>query len=162
MNNDNSTNNKDYTLLFRRITFGQGGVNIDEEAADINRDGKVNNKDVNLLFRYLVGLDIEIADIEEPVPQIKIGDTPLGEFSVVISPSAANVVKNAAIPLGNVDKITMYGDGNSAKLVKDIMGTVVQVTDGMKESTGVDLSAVLAGFLGGKAAGATTNAKSES
>ena len=46
----------------------------------------------------------------------------------------------------------MYGDGNSAKLVKDIMGTVVQVTDGMKESTGVDLSAVLAGFLGGKAA----------
>ena len=64
-----------------------------------------------------------------------------------------DVVKNAAIPLGNVDKITMYGDGNSAKLVKDIMGTVVQVTDGMKESTGVDLSAVLAGFLGGKAAG---------
>lgn len=32
------------------------------------------------------------------------------------------------------------------------MGTVVQVTDGMKESTGVDLSAVLSGFLGGKVA----------
>lgn len=64
-----------------------------------------------------------------------------------------DVVKNAAEPLMNVDKITMYGDGNSAKLVKDIMGTVVQVTDGLKESTGVDLSAVLAGFLGGKAAG---------
>jgi flotillin len=63
-----------------------------------------------------------------------------------------DVVKNAAEPLTQVDKITMYGDGNSAKLVKDIMGTVVQVTDGMKESTGVDLSAVLAGFLGGKAA----------
>lgn len=62
------------------------------------------------------------------------------------------VVKNAATPLNNVDKITMYGDGNSAKLMKDIMGTVVQVTDGLKESTGVDLQAVLAGFLGGKVA----------
>uniref|UniRef100_UPI004057AE7D SPFH domain-containing protein n=1 Tax=Acetatifactor sp. TaxID=1872090 RepID=UPI004057AE7D len=63
------------------------------------------------------------------------------------------VVKNAATPLNNVDRITMYGDGNSSKLMKDIMGTVVQVTDGLKESTGVDLTAILAGFLGAKAAG---------
>lgn len=62
------------------------------------------------------------------------------------------VVKNAATPLNNVDKITMYGDGNSTKLMKDIIGTVVQVTDGLKESTGVDLQAVLSGFLGGKVA----------
>lgn len=62
------------------------------------------------------------------------------------------VVKNAALPLANVDKITMYGDGNSAKLMKDVMSTVVQVTDGLKESTGVDLNAVLAGFLGGNIA----------
>ncbi len=62
------------------------------------------------------------------------------------------VVKNAAEPLSNVDKITMYGDGNSAKLMKDVMGTVVQITDGLKESTGVDLQAVLSGFLAGKVA----------
>jgi len=62
------------------------------------------------------------------------------------------VVKNAAEPLNSVDRITMYGDGNSTKLMKDVMGTVVQVTDGLKESTGVDLQAVLAGFLGGKVA----------
>lgn len=67
------------------------------------------------------------------------------------------VVKNAATPLSNVDRITMYGDGNSSKLMKDIMGTVVQVTDGLKESTGVDLQAVLAGFLGGKVASANTS-----
>lgn len=64
------------------------------------------------------------------------------------------VVKNAALPLNNVDKITMYGDGNNTKLIKDIMGTVTQVTDGLKESAGVDLQAVLAGFLGAKAASA--------
>lgn len=62
------------------------------------------------------------------------------------------VVKNAAEPLSNVDKITMYGEGNSAKLMKDVMGTVVQITDGLKESTGVDLQAVLSGFLAGKVA----------
>ena len=67
------------------------------------------------------------------------------------------VVKNAAIPLANVDRITMYGEGNSAKLMKDIMGTVTQVTDGLKESTGVDLSAVLSGFLGGKVAAETSS-----
>ena len=67
------------------------------------------------------------------------------------------VVKNAAAPLNNVDRITMYGDGNSAKLMKDIMGTVTQVTDGLKESTGVDLTAVLAGFLGGKVANAASD-----
>lgn len=69
-----------------------------------------------------------------------------------------DVVKNAAEPLNKVDKITMYGDGNSSKLMKDIMGTVVQVTDGLKESTGVDLTAVLSGFLAGKVAtGAAKN-----
>ena len=63
------------------------------------------------------------------------------------------VVKNAAMPLEKVDRITMYGDGNNTKLMKDIMNTVNQVTDGLKESTGVDLSAVLSGFLAGKAVG---------
>lgn len=57
-----------------------------------------------------------------------------------------------AEPLAKVDKITMYGEGNSAKLMKNIMGTLNQVTDGLKESTGIDLQAVLAGFAGAKIA----------
>lgn len=39
-----------------------------------------------------------------------------------------------------------------ANLVKDIVGTFTQVSDGLKESTGVDVQAVLSGFLGGKIA----------
>lgn len=69
------------------------------------------------------------------------------------------VVKNAAEPLTSVDRITMYGDGNSSRLMKDVMGTVVQVTDGLKESTGVDLQAVLSGFLAGKVAADATPKK---
>lgn len=63
-----------------------------------------------------------------------------------------DVVKAASAPLSNVDKITMYGDGNNTKLVKDIMSTVTQVTDGLKESTGIDLNEVLASFTGAKMA----------
>jgi flotillin len=62
------------------------------------------------------------------------------------------IARNIAEPLAKVDKITMYGDGNSSKLVKDIMGTLTQVTDGLKESTGIDLQSVLAGFTGAKIA----------
>ena len=46
----------------------------------------------------------------------------------------------------------MYGDGNSAKLTKDIMTTLTQVTDGLKESAGIDLQSVLSGFVGAKLA----------
>lgn len=73
-----------------------------------------------------------------------------------------DVVRNVAEPLSKVEKITMYGEGNSAKLMKDIMGTVTQVTDGLKESTGVDLQSVLSGFLGGKLAGGNNGNAGES
>ena len=62
------------------------------------------------------------------------------------------IARNIAEPLAKVDKITMYGDGNTSKLVKDIIGTFTQVSDGLKESTGVDVPAVLSGFLGPKLA----------
>ena len=73
----------------------------------------------------------------------------------VVKAEADRESKEAQInaePLAKVDKITMYGEGNSAKLMKDIMGTLNQVTDGLKESTGIDLQAVLAGCAGAKIA----------
>ena len=60
------------------------------------------------------------------------------------------IMKNAAAPLEKVDKITMYGEGNSTKIIKDIVNSTTQVTEGVKESTGVDLPSLLAGFLSGK------------
>ena len=62
------------------------------------------------------------------------------------------VVKNAATPLANVDKITMYGEGNSSRLVGDIINSTTKITDGLTAATGVDIRALLAGFLGGKIA----------
>ena len=67
------------------------------------------------------------------------------------------IARNIAEPLTKVDRITMYGDGNSAKLTRDIMTTLTQVTDGLKESAGIDLQAVLSGFVGGKLADGMNN-----
>jgi len=60
------------------------------------------------------------------------------------------IVKNAASPLANVDKITMYGEGNSAKLIEDVMLTSGKVIEGIEGSTGLNIKSLLAGALGGK------------
>ena len=75
-----------------------------------------------------------------------------------------DVVRGASEPLTKVDKIIQYGDGNSPKLTADIMKTVTQVTEGVKETTGIDLPSVIAGFMGGKAlsSNSTTNIDSNS
>ena len=83
----------------------------------------------------------------------------MGEASVLEMYLAAlpEVVKNAAAPLAQTDKIVMYGEGNSSKLVRDVMNSSSQIMEGMKESTGIDLSSLLAGFVGGKAASSSEN-----
>ena len=45
-----------------------------------------------------------------------------------------------------VDSIKMYGDGNATKLVRDTTGMVDQVTSGLKDATGIDLTELLSSF----------------
>lgn len=61
------------------------------------------------------------------------------------------ISKNIAEPLNNIDKITMYGDGNNAKLVGDITKSLTQITDGLNDSLGVDVKSLLTAFLANKA-----------
>lgn len=77
----------------------------------------------------------------------KYGEAAILEMFFKAFPEA---VKNAAEPLGNVDSITMYGNGNNEQMVGSIMNTVNQVTDGIKGSTGLDLKSILAGAIGTK------------
>ncbi len=78
----------------------------------------------------------------------------MGEASIIEMYLAAlpEVVKNAAQPLTQTDKIVMYGDGNATKMVRDVMNSSNQVLEGLKESTGIDLAGLLAGFAGGRIA----------
>ena len=90
--------------------------------------------------------------------QRKMGEASVLEMYLKALPE---VVKNAAEPLAQTDKIVMYGDGNSTKVVKDVMSTANQVIEGVKESTGIDITALIAGFAGGKAAGITNEQSAE-
>ena len=81
--------------------------------------------------------------------QKKMGEASIIEMYLEALPE---VVKNAAAPLAQTDKIVMYGDGNSTKVVKDVMNSTSQIIEGMKESTGIDLQALLTGIVAGKVA----------
>ncbi len=81
--------------------------------------------------------------------QRKMGEASVLEMYLSALPE---VVKNAAAPLAQTDKIVMYGDGNSTKLVKDVMSSASQIMDGVKESTGLDITALLSGVVGGSMA----------
>ena len=79
--------------------------------------------------------------------QKKMGEASILEMYFQAIPKA---VANAAAPLTNVDKITMYGEGNQAKLVGDVMKTADQVMSSLTEATGIDMKSIIAGYLGGK------------
>ncbi|MBO7197065.1 MAG: flotillin family protein [Clostridia bacterium] len=88
--------------------------------------------------------------------QKKMGEASVLEMYLTALPE---VVKNAAAPLAQTDRIVMYGDGNSTKLVGDVMNSTSQIMEGMKQSTGIDLGSLLAGFVGGKAASSQQSAE---
>lgn len=80
--------------------------------------------------------------------QKKMGEASILEMYFDMLPKA---VANAAAPLTSVDSITMYGDSNASKMVGDVMMTTNQIIEGLSKN-GIDLKAMLNGFVGGKAA----------
>ncbi len=80
--------------------------------------------------------------------QRKMGEASVLDMYLSVLPE---IVKNVAAPLTQTDKIVMYGDGNTTKLLKDIMGGSNQILEGLKEATGIDLGSAIASFAGAKA-----------
>ena len=81
-----------------------------------------------------------------------------GEAAVVemIMAALPEIAKNVAEPLSKVDKITMYGEGNSTKLLADIVNGTTQITEGISAGMGIDIKSLLMGALGGKLAADNT------
>ena len=98
-----------------------------------------------------VGLAEAEAIEKKAEAQKKMGEASVLEMYLTALPE---VVKNAAAPLAQTDKIVMYGDGNSTKLLRDVMNSSNQIMEGLEEATGLDVKSMISGFVGGKAASA--------
>ncbi|MDR2201552.1 MAG: flotillin family protein [Clostridiales bacterium] len=96
----------------------------------------------------------------------------MGEASVLELVLNSNVLPNVvgamtsplASAFGKVDSITMYGEGNSARLTEDITKSQVQLFKAIEDSTGLDMKTVFAGLgglLGGKMLADSANKKSD-
>ena len=69
-----------------------------------------------------------------------------------------DIAKAVAEPLSNIDSITMYGDGNTAKMVEDITTSTTQISNGLLDGMGISLKDLVGSVLTGRAIGAGLNA----
>ena len=134
--------------------LGIGGVNFHIQNFKDNA-GTIENMGIDNVEQIRRQKDAEAARFEaeqrslaqKAEAQRKMGEASVLEMYLTALPE---VVRNAAAPLAQTDKIVMYGDGNSTRLVRDVMSSANQIMDGMKESTGIDLAALLTGMVGAR------------
>lgn len=113
----------------------------EEEAKGIEAKGKAEAEAIRMK------LDAEAEGLDKKAEAMKkYGEAAITEMLVNVLPEIA---KNVAAPLSNVDKITMYGEGNSGKMVGDIMTSMNQITNGM----GLDVKDLIQATLTGRAMG---------
>lgn len=60
------------------------------------------------------------------------------------------IARNIAEPMSKIGSITMFGDGNSTKMMSDITGVLNQVMSGLGAGTGLDVKSLIAGAFGQK------------
>lgn len=119
-----------------------------QEAEAIRAKGEAEAEAIRLkLSAEAEGLDKKAEAMK------KYGEAAITEMLVKALPDIAKAV---AAPLANVDSITMYGEGNSSKMVGDIMTTMNQVTNGMGLDVKELISATLTGRRIGEAIAETT------
>ena len=94
-------------------------------------------------------IGIQKVGVAEAEAMKRMGEASVLEL-ILNSQVLPNIVQAAATPLAQTEKIVMYGDGNSTKLISDVMQSSSKVLEAVKESTGLDLASLLAGFTGGQ------------
>lgn len=83
----------------------------------------------------------------------KMGEASVLEL-ILDSGVLPEIVKAYSEPLakayGQIDSITMYGEGNTAKLAEEVTTNGSQLFQSLEQTLGIDLKSVIAGYLGGK------------
>lgn len=115
----------------------------EQEAISIKVKGEAEAEAIRLkLNAEAEGLD------KKAEAMLKMKEAAVVEMLVKVLPEIAKAV---AEPLKNVDSITMYGEGNSGKMVGDIMTSLDKVTNGL----GIDVRDLIKATLTGKAIGSS-------
>lgn len=95
--------------------------------------------------------EAEAAGIDKKAEAMqKYGEAAIIEMLCNMYPQVAEAV---ATPLANIDKITMYGSGNAAKMTEDVTTSLKQVIDGIGDSLGINPAVMISSFAGTKLAG---------
>ena len=63
------------------------------------------------------------------------------------------IAASVAKPMEKIGNITMYGEGNTAKLTGDITKTLTQISSGLTDSMGINLPTIINSMFGAKLAG---------
>ncbi len=99
--------------------------------------------------------EAEAAGIDKKAEAMqKYGEAAVIEMLCKMYPEVAAKV---AEPLKNIDSITMYGEGNTAKMTGDITRSMTQIMKGLGDSLGFDPSEMLAKFVKGDIAKKNTD-----
>lgn len=126
---------------------------MEQEAAGIAAKGKAEAEAIQ------AKAEAEAAGIDKKAEAMqKYGEAAIIEMLCQMYPLVA---KEVARPLENIDSITMYGSGNTARLTEDVTTSFKQVINGIGDSMGIDLSHVVSDFVAQKMNQTKENTKSQ-
>lgn len=126
-------------------------IAMENEAAGIAAKGKAEAEAIQ------AKAEAEAAGIQKKAEAMKeYGDAATRQMTLdvlkVYFEQLPNVAAAIAKPMEGIDNITIY-EGGTSSLTGNVTTTMKQITDGVKDATGFDPMALLAGMLGGKLTG---------
>ena len=125
----------------KRIQAEADKYAMEQEAAAIKAKAEAEAAAIKAKGEAAAGIDKKAEAMK------KYGEAAVIEMLCKMYPEVARAI---AEPLGKIDKITMYGDGNTARLTEDVTKSFKQTIDGLSDSLGVDLNSVATNFLKNK------------
>lgn len=126
----------------RRISADADKYKAEQEAAATRAKGLAEAEAIRAK-----GLAEAEATEKKAEAMAKMKEAAILEMYFKVLPDIAGKV---AEPLKSIDKITMFGEGNTAKMVGDIVTSTTQITDGLSQGLGFDVKSMLMGALGTK------------
>lgn len=169
--------NADIAKREREVELGQKEVELQErklqatinKQADAEKYAKEQASEADLYARqkaaeakkYELEQEAEMEKIKAEADAIKAKADAMKQYGeaatlqlILDSNVLPEIIKAYSEPMASamskIDSITMYGEGNTAKLTEELSKNGNQIIDGLQKATGLDIKSLIAGYLGGK------------